>query len=355
MLNTSGEKNKVYMSVNDIISSAVRKCGVTEGAITPTTIRMAKQNLLWTLQELSTRGTPIWGIETVAFGLNQQQQIYTLPSYVYDLIYVNWRQTTMLSYTTTGGVDPEFLIDYNYYSYATTTDHFTAELGSEPGQVQLVGTMGIFFFGNQLNTITMETSIDGITWTTVYQETMPTQHNDGTWIWQDLNPQLYATYARVSCAAGQMLSLRAFYIADLTSATELPLNRMNRDTYGAYVNKNSLGQPLLYYYEKQINPLLYVWNEPQNCFDWQLTMKRKTVVDDPGLLTQELDVPSWYQEGVTWQLAARLHLELPRDQVDPSRYPIIAQTAEEKINLAMNAETDGNPISIAMDFSCYTR
>lgn len=355
MQNTSNTKLETYVSVNDLIESAVRKCGVTEGSITPSIIRIAKQNLFWALQELSLRGTPLWGIDTIPVGLNLNQYYYEMPKYITDILYCNRRQTNMLGYQCSGGIDPDYLVDKDYYTYATTTDSFIAQLGTNDGDAQLVGTVGLFFYGNQVNSITIDHSLDKTNWTTVYQESSPTMHSDGTWIRFDLSPQVNTTYVRVSVANGQQLSLRCLYLANLTNAVEIPMARMNRDTYGSYVNKNMRGIPTSWFYDKQIEPVVFIWQEPNEVFDTHLVIKRKTVVNDVGLLTQELELPSWYQEGVVWQLAARLCLELPRDIVDAGRYPIISQTAEDKINLAMNAETDGNPISLIPNHSCYTR
>lgn len=419
IMNSSENKESPYLSISDVISSAARRCGVSDGFITPEIVKNSKQNLFWTLMEVNSKGSPIFTLDKQILGLNLNQVAYPLSDYTYNVKYANWRQTQMLNYTCEGGVDPEFLIDKNYYSFASTTDNFIANMGENldflgpsilgdefivsgdttnwlqrpivsstfpesttiifnnnytatatannaslttgnytfnaPAVVQLVGTAGVFFYGDQRCTLTIDVSEDKNTWTTIYQDTAEKIYEDGEWVWVNLNPQRNVAFVRASCADGQRLTLRGFYLADTTTCTEVTMGRLNIDTYGAYVNKTQVGVPLSYYFEKQIEPILYLWQEPQNVFDYQIIVQKTNAIDTPTSLTGELQIPRWYQEAVVWNLAARMIFELPSNQVDMGRLPAIITNATNSLDLAMDAQNDKNPISFASDYSCYTR
>jgi hypothetical protein len=416
-MNTSDNKNPLYISTNDIITTAIRKCGMPDGMITPVMIKYAKQNLYWTLLEFNNKGSPIFAQDRVVMGLNLDQQTYDMPQYVSQVVWGNWRQTFQLQYEVKGGIDPQYLIDQNYTTFATTETYFTASLGSNldligpsilgnqlvfkgnvnnwmqrpmaassftsidieytnnlaiatannasvetgpytfnaPVTVQNIGTIGVFFFGDQTVTLRFEVSNDQNSWTTVYQDESAKSYKDGEWLWHDLNPQLNVAYVRVSCAAGQRLTLRGFYIANLETASELPMARINRDTYGMYVNKTLPGAPLSFFFDKQITPQISLWQQPLDVFNYQLIIKRQNSIDTPNLLSEELNIPRWYQEAVIWNLAARLILELPRNQVDVSLAGMLTAKAIESMETAFDQMNDRAPISIFGNFSCYTR
>lgn len=339
------------VSVNAVITTAIRRCGIPEGNITPLMLEYGKTNLRYVLNDLSMQGTPLWAVENLTIGFNQGQVSYSLPAKIKEIVYANWRQTTPLQYTCTGGVDPTNLNAWNYYKYASTTTSFLATCD----KVSNIGSIGLFFYGNQNLTLTIEVSRDNLTWMPVYFDSLQTTYLDGKWLWVDLNPSFQGYYVRVSCANGEVLSLRALYITDLSSMTEIPMQRMNQETYGSYVNKRSFGTPLAYYLDKQIIPKLYIWQEATDIFNWQMTIRTKQVITQELKLSSSLEIPKWFEESVMWRTAERLFLDLPSDQVRMDNLQIIQNNSLKSTKLATMDQADESPTMIFSNFGCYTR
>lgn len=341
----------VSLNVNGILQNALRVCGVKDGSVTPAFIKLAREQLLFTLMELSNRSTPLWAVEDTTLGFNLNQSAYELPASVYNIIDINWRQTQPMQYQPSGGIDPDYLNDLNYFTYATTTDFFLATVP----QLNQIGYIGLFFYGTQSVTLTIEVSADMVTWQNVYLDTTPRKFSDGEWLWLDLQPQFTGYYVRVTCGLGEILSLRQLYISNLVSMIEMPMQRMNRDTYFTYVNKRVAGTPLSWYLDKQLKPVLYIWNQPTEIFNWQLRIKQKNIINSDLSLGAMLEVPIWYQEAIVWMTASKVIWMLPRDIVDVNSAVAIQAQADSKLKMAGTSESDGSPLFINTDASGYSR
>lgn len=340
----------VALNVNGILTYALRVCGLKDGSITPVFIKLAREQLLFALRELSNRSTPLWAIKDVTLGFNLNQCEYELPSTVYNIIDINWRITQPMQYEPSGGVDPQYLNDFNYYSYAETYDYFKGTLPT----LNQIGNIGLFFYENQMSTLTVEVSADDINWHTVYEDFEPKVWKDGTWLWVDINPQFTGYYVRVKCLNGEVIKLRQLYLTNLVAMQEIPMQRMNRDTYFTYVNKNTPGSPLSWYFDKQINPRLYIWNLPTEVFNWQLRIKQKDIITSNLSLDSFLEIPVWYQEAIVYMTAAKAIWVLPRDLVDVASASTLQALADAKLKLAGTSESDGAPVMISTNNSGYS-
>lgn len=349
VFNDSNNNDVQYISVYDCIASAIRRCGARDSDLTPAIISYAKFNLNVILQSFSNRSIPLFNYQNVVIGLSFQQTQYALPQYVYEILDLNWRRTNPTQYTPTGGVDPNFLYSRNWFEYATTTDFFQLQIYNPK-----VDTIGLLFFGNQTVTITIQGSTDGSTWTTISQ--YPTQeYQDGIWMWQDYNPSNTLNYIKVLCGAGETLSLRNIYVADLTSSNEIVMTRLNKDTYWAYPNKFMPMSPIAFYFEKTLTPQLFIWGQPVDVYDWQLHIKWQTNFQNVDKLTQQLSMPYYYIQAVISSLSKRMLYELPPDKVDMSRAQTLAQDATDDLNIAETSQMDMDPISLIPNLSPYTR
>jgi len=347
--NTSNSYDIKYISVNDCILSAIRQCGMVDSDITPAIISYSKQRLNLILQNLTNRSIPLFNIQTAVVGLSLDQTQYKLPQYIFEILNCTWRRTSPTPYTATGGVDPEFLQSRDWFQYATTTSFFQLQIYNPK-----VDSIGLLFFGNQTATITVQGSTDGITWSTISQ--YPTQeYLDGIWMWQDYNPSFIFNYIRVGCASGETLALRNIYITDLTSANEIVLTRLNRDTYFAYPNKNMPTSPIAYYFERLITPILYLWGQATDVYDWQIHLKWQTQFQNVDKLSEQISVPTYFLDTVISELAYRMMFELPREKIDMQRLPVLQKKALDDLNIAETSQSNMDPQSLIPNLTSYTR
>jgi hypothetical protein len=113
--------------------------------------------------------------------------------------------------------------------------------------------------------------------------------------------------------------------------------------------------PVAYYFDRQITPLLNIWGQPTNVYDWNLVLRWQRNFQNVGSLTQQLQVPLYYLDAVISELASRLILELPKEQIDLNRLPVLKQKAAEDLSIAETSSMNLDPISLSPNLSCYTR
>lgn len=351
-MNTSLHSQKIFVTIDNIISMALLKIGLTDSHNTPAIIQYSKDNLQFILADLLNKGVPLFSIKRTVLGLNKNQIEYVLPNTVYDIENSQWRSTNVIGCLPSGGIDSINLIQRaDYYAYAETTDFFRMDFDQELAP-QLVSTIGLFFFGQNDVTLTIEATYDyGDNWDILDQLPKAT-YNDGQWVWLEyVKPQKY-TGIRVSVANGETLRLRYIYPATLTNCTELPMTPMSRDTYSSYPMKYTPQQPLLYYFNKQINPIYTLWGVPTNYYDWQCVLRVKNQIAAPTLLSSKVEVPIWHQEAIVISLACRLvHIV---QGADKTLYPILQQDMANAIANSQAANNDLSPTNIYTKIRGYT-
>ena len=354
---TSGTTNtqNQLLFVSDIIRRAYSKAGVTEGKQTPEMLTQAKQNLNLILQNLLNVGLPLFSIQPYYLGFNQGIVQYDLPESTYEVEECVWRTTTPLQYICTGGIDPQNLIAANYFAYATTTDFFLASTVLD-GSPEYVNYMGFFFYGAQTVTLTITYSTDNVTYLP-FDSIATTSYADGQWLWLSFSPGQTGYYFRVSINEGETLSLRAWYLSNLNSCTDLPIARINRDAYMSYPVKNQSGSPILYYFERTLTPRIFVWGQPNDVYNWQLFLRLKVQLQDVGALTNTLPCPPWYLHAIINLLAKELCLEANGTDMESLqiRYQILSAEADNALRNALSSNSDNAPLSLIPNFSCYTR
>jgi hypothetical protein len=84
-----------------------------------------------------------------------------------------------------------------------------------------------------------------------------------------------------------------------------------------------------------------------------LTIYRHRQPQDIGTLTQQIEIPQRWLDGITWLLASRLCFELPN--VDVNLAQLIVQMSDKQVFEAEQGETDGAPIYITPGIGVYVR
>ncbi len=351
-MDTSLTPQRIELTVDNVISMASMMVGIKDGGITPAIIQYSKLKLQTILAGMLNKGLPLWAVKRTVVGLNKDQIEYPLSNTVYNILNAQWRMTNVIEYVATGGTDPAFLMQrQDYYAYAETTDYFQLLFLGQAAYS--LGTLGLFFFGEQTVTLTIEGTIDyGLTWELIEQVPTAT-YSDGAWVWLEYNkPQLY-NGVRISIPTGETLRLRHAYPANLTNCTELPMSQMNRDDYSAYPMKYQYQQPLLYYFNKQKNPLFTLWGKPINYYDWQCVLRVENQMAAPDILSGRIDVPIWAQDVVVKLLAVELCYLMPG--ATKEMIPSLKEEARQAQMEAQCANTDRAPVNVYTKIRGYTR
>ena len=74
------------------------------------------------------------------------------------------------------------------------------------------------------------------------------------------------------------------------SGTDTSVDRISRSAYLNLPNKTSTGKPSQFFVDRQVNPILYLWQTPENSTD-QIIYYRLVRIDDADSYTDDFDVP----------------------------------------------------------------
>lgn len=352
----SGTTNQTKINVDQLISYAYRDAGKTAEEITPEYIDAGKQSLFYILQNLSNKGVNLWLLENYLIGALNSQQAITLPPGTIDVRESNWVyiiNTNASEYLPISNPDSPAVFNQNLDLVSTSTS------GANYFGLEYQNAMSVYYVGfNGYNAtggtttynFAYEVSNDGITWVT--KEQFPaTTLSDREWAYFNINITPPYKYYRLRETVATTFSVRQIVFS--TSQQVIPLARLNRDDYWNLPNKQFPSQrSLQYWFDRQIDPKMYLWPVPNNDFQmFQLVIEKE--MQDVGSLTNELYVPNRWIGAVQAMLSHKLSIQLPG--VDLAKVQYLETQAAKLENDAAQEERDKSPIYFTPNISYYTR
>lgn len=332
-MTTSGTIGAVVYDTTTVIEHAARRCGVSAPSLSAEQQTSAKENLFFILSDLANRGVSLWCIQKNILGLSLNKKIYDLPIGTLDILNAFYRTCDFVGTPASAS------------SLVWSTD-----AGS--GNSYAVTTIKVLSASVQTLNLVLESSSDNSTWSTV--ATIPAfQTVANLTYWADVDPSTTARYWRLRETVLGSLTLTSAAFGYNTR--EIEMSPLNRDDYTNLPNKDFAGRPLQYWYDKQYQtPRLWLWPVPDDVTA-QIVVWNHRHIQDVGLLSSTLELPQRWFESIIFSLAARMVLELPAKDIPPGRIEWLDKKAEEHLRRAEDGETDGAPIRISANFSCYTK
>lgn len=326
-MTTSGTVGTTTIDTALVLEHAFRRCKVKAAMQTPENVALAKENLYLLLLSLANRGLNLWCVETAYLGLNAGQATYEMPTGTIDVLNAIVSQPTQATGTDT-----------------TAATSIATELSADTTIVRIGVKMSSV---TASDTLTLAQSADGVAWTTISTHTK-TDWATGEMYWFALDPSVENLHFRASFA--NATTFTEFYLA--SAINDQPLTQWNRDTWAALNDKNTQAStPSNYYYERKIDPRMTLWPVPSGDYN-HLTLFRHRQVQDVGTLTQTLEIPQRWVEGIIWQLTLRLAFEL--EEVPPALITTITQMADTFLKEVEREETDGATLFLQPNISGYT-
>lgn len=352
--NTTG---KTKINVDQLISYAFRDAGKTAEEMTPEYIDAGKQALFYNLQNLSNLGVNLWLLENKVIGAQTNAQWVTLPATTIDVREANW--VYIVNPSISGALpitnpDAINLFDQttndNLDLHATSTlvDNYFGAAYSEQTRIFYVGFNA---YGAGTYDLDLEVSNDGEVWS-VWESFPSTTLADREWAYFTINAtQPFYFYRLSNRDTLNTFSLRAIQFAQ--SQQVIPLARLNRDDYWNLPNKQFPSQrSLQYWYDRQIDPKMYLWPVPNNNYQvFQLIIEKQ--MEDVGKLTNELYLPDRWIASVQASLSHKISLQIPG--VDINRITYLEGQADKLFLQASDEERDKSPIYLQPNISYYTR
>lgn len=305
-----------------IVEHALRRAGIPAAAQTPEIVDMARTNLYFILMNYTNRGMIFWGMEEEFLVLQPNKVEYATPAGTVDVLNMSYRQVNILDGSVT-----------------ETESSYSVEL-DDIYPLQLV-----FVDSQFVGPLTVSRSEDGVTW-----ETITTVTHTGGQVWYKIDGCLPAEHYRLSHPTDDILLDDIRFVS---SYTDRPVPRLNRDDYLALPNRQVTGVPLQYWFDRKLSPTISLWYAPDEAASIGLIQYyRQRQVADVGALTETLEIPPRWMEATVWQLAQNLAIEI--QGVDPGRIQLCSAMAQKAIIEAEYDEQDNAPVSILPSIGVYT-
>jgi hypothetical protein len=352
----SGTTGNTTINVDQLISYAFREAGKTAEEMTPEYVDAAKQALFYNLQNLSNLGVNLWLLENQLYGaLTAQQQLY-LPKTVIDVREANWVyiiNSSASEYLPIANPDSPAVFGQDIDIVSTST------IGTNWFGLQYQASQPVFYVGfngyaagggTTTYNFAYEVSDDGITWKTI-QQFPATTLSDKEWAYFNISTTPAYLYYRLRETVATTFSIRQMVFS--TSQQVIPLARLNRNDYWNLPNKQFPSvRSLQYWFDRQIEPSMYLWPVPNNDFQmFQLIVEKQ--MEDVGSLTNQIYVPDRWINSVQKQLSHSMSLQLPG--VDLNRITYLEAQAEKAFLQASQEDRDKSPIYFQPNISYYTR
>lgn len=326
-VDTSGTVGATFIDTISVIEHAARRCNVQPTSLTPENLETGKNNLFFILSKLANRGVNLWAVDQFYVPFVVGKARYPLPTSTEQILKIVRRTPILIPTTLVGG------------------PAITRKLSS----VQPVGLIGFNLKKDTELELVLETTADGVNWQLAHAfknlKLSAGRH------WYPLSVVTPCLGVRIRKAHGGPLVDIIEDCVIAGSYTDTQVLPMNRDTYTDLSDKNTLGSPSTYYFEKKIESAVSLWPVPKYEYE-HMMLWRQRAVQDVGNLSDRLEIPNRWYDAIIWSLAKNLAYELPN--ITDARIAMVESNAAAAVNDAELGESDGAPMRMQPNISGYT-
>lgn len=290
-----------------IITDAYERTGVVVDFAVQQKITTALRSINFILQSWMNNRLNLFTIKQGMLSLNNGQSAYVIPDNAVDILEATVRTSTrnlggVAASTPVTGGNASLAFDNNpathclqtaingWISYAWANINFP------------VSMLGVTSFVDRAYTLVAEYSFDNVSWITALS--IPVQDYAQLQLnWFVIPVPVPAQYFRVRETGGAILDISELYFN--TNINDVPMTKMSRSEYVAYSNKNQPGQPSLFWVDRQITPVLYLYQTPNAMYN-NLYYTYKRQIQDIGRMTNTAEIPARFLDALTSALAYRL-------------------------------------------------
>lgn len=353
MAQTSGTYASLQQDNQNIIDEAAERAGIDPSIIVGQKLIGAIRTLNLTIQSWINRGCNLWTIQKKFIGLNVNQSAYSLPIGTSSIQEMNLRRSRRnlggTPFSSEGG-DAANAFDNNPNTACTQTapngyisyDWTPAQFG-----IQMVGIQSNVTINY---TIACEYSFDNVTWLTAmdipiqsYPQSVPQ--------WFSVPVPIPAVAFRVRETGGSTLDIQELYFNSMVQDTVM--TAQGRDIYMSYSQKYQQGTPSIYYLDRQINPIVYIWPVPQSVQQFQTIFFNYTQeMQDIGSMTNVAQVPTRFNEALTAALAHKFSIKYSKETgTDLATIQYLKSLADEEYLIAFKEDSQRVQLGVTGDFT----
>lgn len=332
------------------------------------------QDLIFTVtSEWAASQTPLWTVQYLLLPITAGSRYVNTPNGTLEILHAYWRILNPYRgvATLSTGADGSTLFGGQPNADVTIA-------GANPGVMADFGapmeldTIGVLLGGSSTLTAALEVQIsqDGVTFVTA--QTLPsTTFQPGVWSYFDLAPVLTAPFIAIVAPVSGAMVLNQLNFG-LAQGEDIELGALNVDDQFNLPDKQFQNpRPVSFWQDRQINsPVLNTWPAPNLSafYNGTVTALVRRYIQDPGAMTNTVEIPQKFNEALIWRLAQKAYFELPEANEDTSsqasifalsakqqRYASIEKEAARAEAIAWSDERIRAPIRFAPNISPYTR
>lgn len=374
MVSTSGTVSQYPYSSRKILDRSFGRAGINPQKVTGEGIAIAT-DLMWTMTtQWINAGFPLWTKRFNLLGVTVGSPDVPTPTGTNDVFHAYWRilQPYRGPATLTSGAGDSLLFGGQPNADVVVPGNNPSVAVNFTSQTE-VDTIGVLMGGSTSITaaLDVQVSVDGATWTTA--QTLPSAiYVPRVWTYFDLDPSITTQYLRLQYAHTGTWTLNQLNFG-LANGQDIELGPLSLDNYYNLPNKQfQSDRPNSVYIDRQNPvPILRIWPTPNGGAFYNGTVSAviRQYIQDPGSMTQILDVPPRWLEAVQWRLGFLILTGIPPelllgeqvDQLTPlkmqareSRIKLCDDQATKAEALAWGEERTRGPIQLYPSLQCYT-
>lgn len=320
---TSGTVSTYPFTNAKIIDHACRRAGLVPQKLGSEDLEVCLDLLFTLSSEWASAGFPLWTREFGLLACQIGSPDVPLPQGAVEVLHSYWRILNPYrgACTLSGGAGNTTLFGGQPNADVTITA-ISPSVSVNYTTPTEVDTVGILLGGSAPLTTALQLniSIDGTNWTP-FQTLPSTTYMPGVWSYFDLDPTITTQYLQIvyvtsPLSATWTLNQLQFAVANGQDIENGPLNI---DDYYNLPNKQFRSdRPNSVYQDRQVQgPVLKIWPtlNTEGFYNGTISCLWRRYIQDPGTLTQVMELPQRWYEAIVWRLASRAVREIPNPEL----------------------------------------
>lgn len=327
--------------VADFIISAFERCGIFGNDVLGVHSQSGMTSLNFLLSEWADKGFNLFTVEKAMFQINIGQPSYLLPASTIETPEVtasnNLRLLGGMAFSSAGG---------NANNAFTGNPTLACTQTSPNGYISYIYPTNsnpcVFYVGVQSNistnyTLVIEYSLDNIVW---YNNltTASTNYPYGQIVWWVVQTPIEVQAIRIRETGGNVLNIQEIYFSQPTYSRYL--TAISREEYITYPNKLQQATPSSFYLDRQVQPSMTLWPNPDNSYQ-TIVYNRSVQIQDITSLNQNIQIPQRFMKACLFSLAADMAIIYK-----PDRFPMLKRLADEAFVFARMEDVEAVPMRV---------
>lgn len=329
-----------------IIDEAYERIGIKPKDISGDLYESADRSLNFLLKDFANKGINLWTIRDGMLSLTENQRIYSMDSEIIDIkaafLRTSTRQLNGFASASQGVAENAFDGDSTTSCIQTLTNGWITYTWESNQTIQLVGVQSNATIGYTLGLACFNGGIE------IYSVIIPKQtYTVGEITWIEVPVPTASSTFMIYETGGEVLDIQELYFNN--QMTDIEISRQSDYEYSSISSKGQSGTPSVFWFDKRIQPSLYIWPCPTSTYN-NLYYKYWVALSDVGEMTNSIEIPSTFLQTIVDHISVQLAIKNPT-LVDIARLNMLIAIAKTSLDAANATSRERVPTRIYPDMS----